>query len=477
MIKGFAVVLVMIFALGTTVSRAEKPSTPESKISLFTISPELLYGLWRVHQFYGDPNMVRGPVTDRSFLLGNLGGIRDDLFDKGFIIDTNITQFLNSNLAGGVRHDIWRNDGSSDYLIAWDSGKAGVWSGGGILLHGESSWQAQRSINPDVGSVLPANYDATMPVPRHSETTLSEAYLVQALPENLIFLIGKINFAGLADQNVFANNENFQFDYAGLVNNPMLGAFVPYTPLGTGIIWVPNKQHTLAVIALDANGKASTTGFNTAFDGQYTYGVQYQYTTELWNVLPGNYRIIGGYTTKPPISFAIDQRQLLAELIGVIPIARKNNNYGILVNFDQYLWVMDNHHQAATKFAKGDDQPSRKGIPPLGFGLYGRAGWSPDDRNVISQFYSAGLGGYGLMFANRPDDNWGIGYAYTYFSNKLVRLLQPLRMANSEKGFEVFYNYALLPSTKITLNSQVIRSPFSVRKTAYTGGVRLRVML
>lgn len=474
----FTIILNIATHSGYAEAHIEKPAQSDEKISLFTASPELLYALWRVHQFYGDPNMRRGSLVDRSFLLGNIGGMRDDLLNKGLITDINITQFLNSNLAGGRRHDIWRYDGSSDYLMAWDSGKAGVWSGGGIILHGESSWRAPFSINPDVGSALPANYDATMPVPNRSETTLSEAYLVQALPAHLVFLAGKINFAGLADQNVFANNENYQFDYTGLVNNPMLGAFVPYTPLGMGLIWAPNDHHTIAVIALDANGKANTTGFRTAFNGQYTYGAQYQYTNALFGTLPGDYRVIVGYTSKPPLNFAIDRRQLLAELIGAVPIARKAENYGLLVNFDQYVWVQQNPANEPLKSGNQFPYVSRKGLPPLGIGLYGRAGWAPDDRNAISQFYSFGIGGYGSVFAYRPDDNWGIGYAYTHFSNDLVRLLRPLFLLNnSERGIEVFYNYALIPSVKVTLNAQAIRSPFSRRNTAYTGGARFRLML
>jgi len=454
---------------------AEKRTAPQQKISIFTVSPELLYGLWRVDRFYGGPNMQRGPVTQRSFLLGNLGGIRDEWADKGFIFNTNITQFLNSNVKGGSRHGILRYDGSSDYLMAWDSGKAGVWSVGAVILHGETSWRARHSINPDVGSLLPANFDATMPVLNQSETTLSEAYFLQALPYNFIVLAGKINFAGLADQNVFANNENSQFDYTGLVNNPSLGAFIPYTPLGAGLVWVSgDKHHTVALVAADKDGAANKTGFNTVFNGQSTYGGQYQYTTS-FKGNPGNYRILAGYTTKGPVSFSIDRRHLLAEIIGLVPVEHKSNNYGVMANFDQYLWTFSS--QETDKLGKPLAANGRIALPPLGIGVFARASWAPDDRNVIDQFYSAGIGGYGLWFANRPLDNWGIGYAYTHISNKLRKLLRPIRLKNNEHGTEVFYNYAIIPSVKLTLNGQAIRSPVERRKTAYTAGGRLRVML
>ena len=90
---------------------------------------------------------------------------RDELFGRGIIFDINVTQFLNANFEGGRTTNIGRYNCSSDYFLAWDSGKAGAWSGGPIILHGESSWQAAKSINPDVSSLLPTNFDATMPEP------------------------------------------------------------------------------------------------------------------------------------------------------------------------------------------------------------------------------------------------------------------------------------------------------------------------
>lgn len=465
----------ILLACSASVAATGAP-VDEGKISLFTVSPELLFGLWRVDAFYGDPNMRRGAIAERSFLLGSLNGMRDDLANKGLIINTDITQFLNSNFKGGARHGTWRYDGSSDYYVGWDSGKAGVWSGGAILLHGESSWRARQSINPDVGSLLPANFDATMPVLNHSTTTLSEAYFVQALPHNFIVLAGKVNFAGLADQNLFANNENRQFIYTGLVNNPILGAFVPYTPLGAGIVWVSeSKQHTLAAIALDSDGRANRSGFNTVFNGDTTYGGQYQYTTKINGQL-GNYRLIAGYNTKEPLSFAIDPRHLLAEIIGLVEPERKNNNYGVMVNFDQYLWTTSGE-TTVDKMGKTIHIDKRQGLPPLGVGIFARAGWTPQDRNVIDQYYSFGIGGYGLPFANRPLDNWGIGYGYTHISTDLRRLLRPLHLKTQEHGAEVFYNYAIIPSVHLTINGQAIRSPLRTRKTAYAGGGRLRVKL
>ena len=77
-----------------------------------------------------------------------------------------------------------------DYWLNFDTGKAGLWSGGSLFLHGETSWEADQSVNLDVGSLLPANWDAAMPVLNESTSTFSEFWMVQALPAKTLFLSG-----------------------------------------------------------------------------------------------------------------------------------------------------------------------------------------------------------------------------------------------------------------------------------------------
>ncbi|MCP4926308.1 MAG: hypothetical protein GY916_10215, partial [Gammaproteobacteria bacterium] len=264
-----------------------------NKISLAEVEPAIYYAFRRYSKFYGDENTIHGGLLQRSNLLGNPGGVRDALVDHGFYFDAGVTQFLQSNVSGGDDTGSARYNGSADYWLTFDSGKADLWSGGAVFLHAESSWRADDSVNPDVGSLLPANFDASMPTPNESETlVLPELYLVQALPANLLAVAGKVNWAGIADTNVFANNERTQFLYTGLVNNPILGAFAPYTSLGAAVAWAPG-DHNLTAFALQSNGDATTNGFDN-FDGEYTYGGQYQFSPIIGRNLPGNYRFIFG---------------------------------------------------------------------------------------------------------------------------------------------------------------------------------------
>jgi len=441
-------------------------SKKEEKISLAVVAPELYFQLRRYPKFYGDPNTSHGGLLERSFLLDDLGGARDVLVDHGVYLDVSVTQFLQGNVSGGKSTNSTRYNGTADYWLTLDSGKAGLWSGGALFLHAESSWQADKSINTDTGSLLPANFDATMPTPGVNEGfALPELYVVQALPANFLLIAGKVNFSGLGDTNVFANNERTQFSYVGLNNNPILGAFIPYTPLGGALVWTHGKEHTVSLLGVQAKGNATTSGFGN-FNGEYTVGGQYQYAPTLGGTLPGHYLALLGYSNKDIPAFDIDPRNLIGEIIGVVPVVNKTENYAVLVNFDQYLWVKSS--------AQDKD---RHNLPPVGIGLFGRAGWAPKDRNVIDQFYSFGVGGYGMLIPGRDRDQWGLGWAGTHISSDLRNDAGILRidLDSFENAFEVFYNVEVTPAVHLTFNAQLVDSMAASVDTATTLGARLQV--
>lgn len=461
----------------------DKPQAKEvsasGKIALSEVAPELYYQLRRYSKFYGDSNTSHGGLSERSHLLGDLGGVRNSLIDHGLYLDVSVTQFLHANVSGGANTSATRNEGTADYWLTLDSGKAGLWSGGAVFLHAESSWQADKSISSDTGNLLPPNFDAAMPTPGENEgLVLPELYLVQALPHDMLFLAGKADFAGLADTNLFANNERTQFSYTGLVNNPILGSFVPYTPLGFAGVWAPNKHHTLALVGVQSNGDGTTSGFDN-FNGEYTLGLQYQYSPTIGDNLPGNYRVILGASNKDVPRYDLDPRHLIEEILGVVPVADKSDNYAVLFNFDQYLWVEGGDLAAYQKRVDSNQYPGvgRHHLPPVGVGIFGRAGWAPKDRNVIDQFYSFGIGGFGMLLPGRDEDQWGLGWAGTHISSDLRDDLSVLtvKIDDLEHAFEAFYNIEVTPAIHVTLNAQVIDSVEPSVDTATTLGTRLQI--
>ena len=448
--------------------------------SLTEAEPGLLHTAMRYPKFYGDANTLSGGPFDRSHLLGSLGGIRDTMSDYGIYANVGVTQFFEGNLSGGLdTTNSRRLNGSADYWLWLDSGRAGLWPGGVLFLHAETSWQATESINADVGSTLPANTDTTRPDPNGSNTALSEVFLMQTLPGdplpgNLLTAVGKQNLANFADTNSFANNERTQFQYTGLINNPLVGSFVPYTGHAAWLAWSIDQQHTLTGIFSKTEGQATDDNFDDLLNDDNTYAAQYTYTPTI-DRLPGRYIGAFLYSTKDVTRFDISDRNFMDQTLGLAPVDTKNENYMLLFNFEQYLWVEDASAEAAARRHEGSDHPGihRHHNNPLGIGIFGRFGWAPDDRNVTDQFYSLGIGGYGTLIPGRNNDNWGIGWSGTHISDDLRDLDAPLR--NFEHAGEVFYNFELVPSAHLTVNAQVIRPADKSADTAFTLGARLQM--
>ena len=411
------------------------------KLSLIEKAPELINAVRRYPKFYGDKNTIDGGFFERSYLCGDWGGMRNTLVDHGINIDIGITQVFQWNVSGG--RDIGsRYSGSGDLWVNFDTGKAGLWSGGNIYLHAETYWG--NSVQNKVGSLMPVNFDSMMPeADTKGSSALSEFYLLQGLPGNLLLAIGKIDLASLADTNAFANNERTQFLNTSLINNPMLGVYAPYTAAAMGLVWAaPSKKHELLAIVNNNEESAMTSGFNTLNMENTSFGTQYKFSPKIGG-LPGNYALLGAYTSRDATDFASANRWLWAEAGGPT-LTTKTDNYAMMINFDQYLYLKDEEEK-------------------VGVGIFGRGGWSPKNRNFIDQFYSLGVGGTGCLFPERDKDTWGLGWTGTHFSSDLRDDLRILGVSTEdfEHAFEVFYNIMITPAKHLSLDAQYILDPFA----------------
>lgn len=442
-------VVLSMFAEGATTCDSPMFSLTEKVPVLFAFSR-------RYPKWFGSGTTADCPLLCRPELTGNWGGARTHLIHHGIYFDLSVTQIAQSNVYGGkTTGGGWPYGGSADYWLSIDTGELGIWPGGLWVLHGETGFG--ESVNKDSGALIPVNFDAVMPKANEPGlTTLSELYLIQALGKQFIFVCGKLNVSGWADQNVFANNERTQFLNTSLVNNPVIFPLAPYTPLTVAGVWLPDKHNSLSIIALDTNGTVTRTGFDTAFsspDGT-TVATQYGIAHEAFRGLPGNIRILGGFTTKRFLTFAIDPRYFLASVIGIAPPIDVKGNWAFAANFDQYLCIKDR----------------KKGV---GWGIFGRIGFSPTDRNAIDQFYSFGIGGKGCVWPGRQEDLWGIGWGGSHLSKDLRKQLAALitSIRDYEHAIEAFYNFQITPAIHLALDSQFIFNPVAAQVSNETQSV------
>ena len=453
------VVLLASAGMAAAPSNNTKSEEGAGMISLLDTAPALYYGMLRYPKFYGDPHMDRatidGSLRDRQYLLGSLWGARDTLVQHGVTLNAGVTQAVQGVAAGsgnGARYV-----GSGDLWAALDTGRAGLWPGGLLYAHLEGDWGETVS---GTGALLPLNGDTIMPA-APTQVALSELYFVQGLPAGFAAVAGKVDWAAFADTSFFANNERTQFLYEGLINNPILGAFVPYTSLGGMLLKQVTPEFGGGIVVTASNTKATTAGFDDLCGCALTYGVAVTWTPKVGG-LPGTYNALVGYNSKDPVAFDIDERYLLGEITGRVPVARKAGNYALTLGGTQYLWV--------------DKDARRSDGQPVGVGPFVRFGIAPQGRNVIDQFYSVGVGGNGGPFG-RVNDNWGVGWAGTHISGDFRQDAAALGFAvdSFEHAVEAYYNVALTPAVHTSFHVQYVNSANPAKDDAVVLALRLQL--
>ena len=396
-----------------------------------------------------------GDFWSRPNFLGDWGGRRNELAEKGVTLETDVTQVFQGNARGGSNTSgAWGYSGSADYWLKIDTQRMKLWPGGLWTIHGETAFG--NSPIGSVGSVMPVNYDALLPLPDNPGlTTLSEYYLTQFFSKKFGLILGKLDPTALADKNVFANNERTQFLNTGFRSNPIVFKYAPYTGLAAAIAYLPNDWLTMTFFAIDNNGSVTRNGFETAFHSPIgtTVGTEWSFKVKPWG-LPGNQRIGYAYSNKDFIKLKQDPRMILPPGSSRESAKQKGDTGVIWYNFDQYLYV-------------------EKDDPSQGVGIFGRFGYSDGSINPVQRFYSFGVGGKGICHG-RDDDTFGIGYYFLDLSNDLPRILD----ISSEQGVELFYNIEISKSIHITPDLQWIIDPQAgpgSRDNAVVFGLRMQM--
>lgn len=441
----FSALLVLFITFSFNVYGQSAPSSEKGMLSLTEMMPTLL----PVQDYSGD-------FSNRAAFLGDFNGARNDLLNDGISFDVELTQVIQSNTHGGLdTNNGLQYSGSVDYYLHFDTAKMNLWPGGLIVLHGET--QFGRSVNPKVGSILGPNADALFPVPEDpGETTLSEAYLMQAFSDKLLLLLGKLDGSKFADNNLFAGNYKNQFLNTAFFANPLIFPYAPYTALSAFAVFMPKGNDDVVLIAgvIDSNGTATRSGFDTAFsspDG-ISFASEIDIKLNPFNK-PGNYRAGLVYTSKEFLNFAQDPRERIQALVRGLSPSTTSDNFVVYVNFDQYFYIEE-------------EDPSQ------GIGLFGRFGWGDEDDNFLSLFFSGGIGGKGII-KGRDRDTFGLGWYYLDITDNFR-----LDGADKEQGIELFYNVEVNPWLNITPDIQYVVDPaggFGGRDNSLVIGVRTQM--
>lgn len=372
-----------------------------------------------------------GSLWSRSTMTGDWGDVRNTLATKGITFDASLTQ-VEQGVVGGGKNGRWEDGGRGNLTTNVDTEKLGLWPGGFLTLEVEGNFA--DSVNRKTGALMSVNTNQLFPKLPSGNFNVPQLSFAQFLSPYAGVALGKFDTMS-SDANEFAHGKgDTQFFNLAFNINPVT-LVAPYSPLGVGLIALPTQDPDAAIVnffVLQAKGKASTSGFENLRSDELLFAGEGRVRTDFFG-LTGHQLVGAGYSNRQFTS--LDQRLQFDS--GNRTLAKKDGSWNVYYNFDQFLY----------ETRKGSGQ---------GVGLFGRFGAADGNPNPLQYFFSAGIGGKGII-SSRPLDRFGIGY---YYINVASPTLQGLRRTRSflgdEWGVEVFYDLAITPWMLLTPDLQVI---------------------
>ena len=409
-----------------------------------------------------------GDIWHRSTLLGDPGGKRQQLYEDGIIFDAVLTQVFQGVSSGGKDSGDTVYTGLLDYGLALDTGKLNLWPGGLITFNAQTGFASGFPL--EAGNVSPANFTELYPTGDKPQTVLVEYYWTQVFSKDISLVTGRINAVNFFDLNRLANDPRTQFMNLSLDNDPLFGAFLSFSTYGMLGHWQITDNFSFNPAVFDPNTQPGNY-FSDLFS-DIGLAAEADLTWKFDKDRDGTLRAVGIYVNKEttgldnpwiPITVLLGKN---TDLIFFGPQHEtKSGNWIAHLNVEQYLWKPSS---AAPK--KSTVKTAAFDFQDPGIGLYGRFGYTPEDRNLWNIYASGGIAGRGII-PNRPYDRLGVGVYWLKESNDLND--QPGDLLEDEVGFEAFYNLAVTPWAQLSFDVQWINSGVTSVDDAVVLGMRL----
>ena len=373
-------------------------------------------------------------IWEQETLTNGFWGLNDSLAPSGIEVGFGITNIYQLNVNGGTStsNHQGRHTGSYDLEIGADLQQLLGIEGATFYVHTEGSWSRSDIDATSIGSAFGVNGDAG----GRRSMDVTEVWYEQALLDDTLRLrLGKLDIGGgfecrgcpvSFDGSAFANDQTGQFLNSALVNNPT----IPFPAQGIGAVlyWNPIEWWYASVGAIDSQGDARETGFNTAFKDQdyYFFVFETGIAPQLDSAngpMQGAYRV-GLWNTPEPKTNSDG-------------VKNYRDDIGAYLSFDQMLCKEN-----------GDPEDGQ------GTGAFFRYGYANSEKNDIAGFWSFGLQTTGLV-DGRDGDVLGLGYANGIFSNNASTTYTD----DNEDVLEVYYNAQVTPWLNVSPMVQYVADP------------------
>lgn len=197
---------------------------------------------------------------DRDTLTGDWAGTRDKLADHGLVMDLSWTEFYQGTLSGDG-YDDFEFGGRADALFHIDTGKLGLWDGGGFHAHIESRFGDAPAFRG--GALWPVNTGLALPIGEYESVVASSLYFTQKLGD-FSMMLGKINAVDLiANDPFYGDWGNTRFMNVAFVAPP--SGLLPPVIMG-GVFSYRMKPFNFTFMAYDPDDQTSEYGVDQLFN-------------------------------------------------------------------------------------------------------------------------------------------------------------------------------------------------------------------
>ena len=384
-------------------------------------------------------------------VTGNWFGARDSLFDHGIDLRTDFTQFYQGVTNGGFRQT-FPYGLKFDYWGTIEFEKLVGWEGLFANLHVESRFG--DSVNPYVGSMIPANFALEFPKPHGSASALTNMSFEQFLGENFVVTFGKFNQADGVNIHPFLGGNGInRFMNEAFVLSPIYAQTLNYSVPGAGFSYLRKLDPIVTFFVVDPTGRADTPGLKNLFSNGVSLFSQLRLPVAPFG-LPGHQMVEGTYATGRFSPLSEEELIILNRPPGTPGILR-TGSWVVTYGFDQFLFVDD-------------------ADPTKGWGIFGNISLADQNTNPIRWFLNLGVAGESPL-PGRSVDSWGVGYYYLGTSSALRQALGQFAPSGNEQGFEMFYNAAITPWFILTADIQAIDPALADSRSALLFGLRARL--
>ncbi len=386
----------------------------------------------------------------RDRILGDWGGARTDLANKGVTLNLRLAQFY-QNIVDGGKNTSGEYGGLVDSVLTLNSEKLGLWDGFILTMHTQA--QYGDSLAGDAGAFAFPNTAMLYPLPDYDGAAITALWGMQMLSPNIAVAGGKLNSVDI--WSMIYPHTGGGLD--GFMNVNMIAAALPWfrwvnlSELGGGVLVLADDgQIQGGLLVIDTANSTTTTGLSDPFDNGAGILALWRFFIEM-DDKPGSILFAfggatGDYAALDPSSWGF--------VPGVGPVeGTKEGTWSGAVYYDQVLW------QDA-----GNDKRNLR--------LY--TGWSISDGDpAFGKFGGvASLEAMGMLFG-RDQDRAGVGLFYNELSRDFKRLTE-IAGADVDDiwGGELYYNYEVTPWFHLTGDLQVVQGANSAADPAVILGLR-----